>query len=81
MSLSSWETVNWILVTILVIGVITYTVGYMSNSQSIETMGKNTGWVALSGLIIVFIVYWKVKEVELEGKEIRAIDNYLTGSK
>jgi amino acid transporter len=78
MSLSSWEIAVWILVAILVYGVITYGVGYLSDSQDIEKKGKNAGWIAISGLIIVFIVYSKVKEFELEGREISAIDNFLS---
>ena len=78
MSLSSWEFAVWSFVAILVFGVITYIFGYLANSQGIETTGKNTGWSAISGLIIVFIVYWKVKEVELQGKEISALNNLLS---
>lgn len=78
MSSSSWEIAVWILVAILVYGVITYGVGYLSDSLDIEKKGKNAGWIAISGLIVVFIAYWKVKEYELEAKEINAINKYLS---
>ena len=78
MPLSSWEIAVWIFVAILVIGVITYIVGLLSKSSSIESIGKNTGCVALSGLIVVYAVYYKVKKVESERQAINALGNYLS---
>ena len=78
MSLSYWETALGIIVAILVLGVILYTFGYLASSPGIEKTGKNTGWIAISGLIVLLIVYWKVKEYELEAKEINVLNKFLS---
>ena len=70
---SNLENAVWIFVAILVIGVITYIVGYFADSSGIKSTGTYTAFISLIILIIIFIVYSKIKHLQQKEKLVNKL--------
>jgi hypothetical protein len=73
---SNLETVVWLFVAIFVIGVMIYIVGYFSGNTGIKSTGTYTAFTGLIILIIIFIVYSKIKNLQQEERFVDKILEY-----
>lgn len=71
------ETVTWLLVIITVIGSVILIFGEIANSLNVVTAGKTTACIGILGLIVVFVIYAKIKQYEMEMVELDRLGQLL----
>lgn len=66
------------LIILTVAGLILTSIGKFGVFGTLEYIGKISACIGFVGLIIFLIVYLKIKNLEIEGKELEVLDKALT---
>ena len=72
------ENIVWLLVVITVIGSAILIIGKMQGSLNVVSAGKTTSCIGILGLVITLIIYLKIRKLEVEEKQVDALDRFLT---
>ncbi len=72
------EKIVWLLVVITVIGSVIIIVGKMQNSLNVVSAGKTTSCLGIIGLVVTLLVYFKIRQMEIETQQLKTLDKIFT---
>jgi hypothetical protein len=72
------EKIAGLLIVVIVLGSVLLIIGKIQGSLNVVSAGKTTICIGICCIVITFIVYFKIKEYEIELNEIKFADKYLS---